>query len=151
MDHGDSLLIGADHPGLHHLVGHQLLQDEGGHVLVVLGLDVGKVTLYGLEGEAEEVGPDLLELVHADVVVSTVVKILDITGASLLVMSHDLHSVPASLALGSAHGVDEDRAGDAGAVDLVVGVAHALVQSLQGEVCGMTRLLEEHMTWTTKN
>ena len=71
MDHGDSLLIGADHPGLHHLVGHQLLQDEGGHVLVVLGLDVGKITLYGLEGKAEEVRPDLLETVHGDGGVAT--------------------------------------------------------------------------------
>ena len=48
VDHGDALLVGADHPGLHHLARHQLLQHEGGDVLIVRGVDVGKITFYGL-------------------------------------------------------------------------------------------------------
>ena len=48
VDHGDALLVCSDHPGLDHLARHQLLQHEGGDVLVVCGVDVGKVTLYGL-------------------------------------------------------------------------------------------------------
>ena len=54
VDHGHPRLVAAYHPGLHDLVGDQLLQYEGGHVLVVLGRDVGKVALDGL-------GQNLLE------------------------------------------------------------------------------------------
>ena len=43
------------------------------------------------------------------------------------------------------HGVEEDWLGDGGAVDLAVGVGHALVQSLQGEVGGVVWLLQEHV------
>ena len=49
-----------------------------------LGLDVGKVTLDGLEGKAEEVCADLLEAVHGDGGVAAIVQILDITASSLL-------------------------------------------------------------------
>lgn len=49
VDHGDALLVGPDHPGLHHLARHQLLQHEGRDVLVVSGVDVGKITFYGLD------------------------------------------------------------------------------------------------------
>ena len=41
------------------------------------------------------------------------------------------------------HGVELDWLGDAGTVDLAVGSAHALVQSLQGEVGGVIWLLQE--------
>ena len=48
VDHGHALLVGSDHPGLHHLARHQLLQHEGRDVLIVSGVDVGKITFYGL-------------------------------------------------------------------------------------------------------
>ena len=44
------------------------------------------------------------------------------------------------------HGVEDDWLGDGGAVGLAVGVAHALVQSLQGEVGGVIWLLQKHVT-----
>ena len=48
VDHGDPLLVGSNHPGLDHLARHKLLQHEGGDVLIVCGVDVGKITFYGL-------------------------------------------------------------------------------------------------------
>ena len=112
MDHGDALLVGADHPGLHHLARHQLLQDEGGDVLVVSGVDVGKITFYGLninrvslhttnlistyylERKGEEVSSDLSETVDTDTVVTAVVQVLDITRLCVLVIGDNLTSVP---------------------------------------------------------
>ena len=99
MNHRHSLLVGSDHPGLDHLVGDKLLQDEGGDVLIILGLDVGKVALDGLEGEAEEVRPDLLETVHGDGGVAAIVQILHITALALLVMGNYLTPVPGTLTL----------------------------------------------------
>ena len=78
-------------PGLDNLATDKLLQHEGRHVLIVLWLDVGQVALDGLEGKTEEVSPDLLEAVHGEAGVTPVVKELDVTGASLLVMRHHLN------------------------------------------------------------
>ena len=112
VDHGDALLVGADHPGLHHLARHQLLQHEGGDVLVVSGVDVGKITFYGLninrvslhttnlsvlhylERKGEEVSSDLSETVDTDTVVTAVVQVLDITRLCVLVVGDNLTSVP---------------------------------------------------------
>ena len=77
-------------PGLDHLTADKLLQHKGGHILIILGLDVGQVTLDGLEGKAEEVCPDLLEAVHWEAGVAPVVKELDVTGTGLLIMRHHL-------------------------------------------------------------
>ena len=99
MNHRHSLLVSSNHPGLDHLVGDKLLQDEGGDVLIILGLDVGKVALDGLEGKAKEVCSDLLEAVHGDSGVASIVQILDITALTLLVMGHYLTPVPRSLTL----------------------------------------------------
>ena len=90
----------------------KLLKHEGGHVLVVLGLDVGQVTLDGLEGEAEEVCPDLLEAVHGQGGVAAVVEELDVTGAALLVMGHNLTPEPASVTRGGAHRVQDHWLGN---------------------------------------
>ena len=77
-------------PGLDHLTTDKLLQHKGGHILIILGLDVCQVTLNGLEGKAEEVCPDLLEAVHWEAGVAPVVKELDVTGTGLLIMRHHL-------------------------------------------------------------
>ena len=77
-------------PGLDHLTTDKLLQHKGGHILIILGLDVCQVTLDGLEGKAEEVCPDLLEAVHWEAGVAPVVKELDVTGTGLLIMRHHL-------------------------------------------------------------
>ena len=154
-------------PGLHHLTADKLLEHEGGHVLVILGLDVGQVALDGLEGEAEEVCPDLLEAVHGQGGVAAVVEELDVTGASLLVMGHNLTPEPAPVTRGGAHRVqdhwlgnlrgkgNQDPAPSIGdlsncsthpwTVELTVCVVHALVQALQGKVGGMAGLLKENV------
>ena len=46
---------------------------------------------------------------------------------------------------GSADRVEDRRLGDVRTVGVAVGVGHALVQSLQGEVGGMVWLLQEHV------
>ena len=66
-------------------------REKVGSFLVSLWLDVGQVALDGLEGEAEEVSPDLLEAVHGEAGVTPVVKELDVTGTGLLVMRHHLN------------------------------------------------------------
>ena len=99
-------------PGLHHLTADKLLEHEGGHVLVILGLDVGQVALDGLEGEAEEVCPDLLEAVHGQGGVAAVVEELDVTGAALLVIGHNLTPEPASVTRGGAHRVQDHWLGN---------------------------------------
>ena len=48
------------------------------------------------------------------------------------------------------HGVELDWLGDAGTVDLAVRPAHALVQSLQGEVGGVIWLLQKYVTCEEK-
>ena len=48
------------------------------------------------------------------------------------------------------HGVEDDWLGDVGTVDLAVGVAHALVQSLQGEVGGVIWLLQKYVACEEK-
>ena len=111
VDHRDALLVGSNHPGLDHLARHQLLQGEGGDVLVVSGVDVGKITFDGLniirvsfqtrnspshylERKGEEVSSDLPETVDTDTVVATVVQVLDITHLCVLVIGDNLTSVP---------------------------------------------------------
>ena len=97
----------------------------------------------------------------ADVVVAAVVEVLDITHLGVRVVGDDLTSVPTwqqrmteteiylvvcTFITGSrTHGVEEDWLGDGGAVDLAVGVGHALVQSLQGEVGGVVWLLRKYV------
>ena len=60
VDHGDALLVSSDHPGLDHLCRHQLLQHEGGDVLIVRGVYVGKIALDGLEREQVRLVTSLL-------------------------------------------------------------------------------------------
>ena len=60
VDHGDALLVCSDHPGLDHLARHQLLQHEGGDVLIVRGVYVGKIALDGLEREQVRLVTSLL-------------------------------------------------------------------------------------------
>lgn len=155
-------------PGLHHLTADKLLEHKGGHVLVILGLDVGQVALDGLEGEAEEVCPDLLEAVHGQGGVAAVVEELDVTGAGLLVMGHNLTPEPAPVTRGGAHRVQDHGLGNLRGkgkvkfwlhrseisqncsthpwtVELTVSVVHALVQALQGKVGGMAGLLKENV------
>ena len=99
----------------------------------------------------------------ADVVVAAVVEVLDITHLGVRVVGDDLTSVPTwqqrmteteiylvvcTFITGSrTHGVEEDWLGDVGTADGAVGVGHALVQSLQGEVGGVIWLLQKHVTW----
>ena len=45
------------------------------------------------------------------------------------------------------HGVEDDWLRNGGAVDVAVGVAHALVQSLQGEVGGVIWLLQKYVAY----
>ena len=108
MNHGNSLFIGSNHPGLDHLARDQFLQNQSGDILVVLRLDVGKVTLDGLEGKREEVSPDLLQAGGGHAGVAPVVEILHVAGLGLVVVGDDLAPVPASLARGRAHGVEND-------------------------------------------
>ena len=100
-------MINVNLPGLDHLATDKLLQHEGRHVLIILWLDVGQIALDGLEGEAEEVCPDLLEAVHGQGGVAAVVEELDVTGASLLVMGHSLTPEPAPVTRGGAHRVQD--------------------------------------------
>ena len=65
-----------------------------------------------------------------------------------IIVSQEMKQSSASLTFitGSCtHGVEEDWLGDVGTVDLAVGVGHALVQSLQGEVGGVIWLLQKHV------
>lgn len=111
MDHGDALLVSSDHPSLDHLCRHQLLQHEGGDVLIVRGVYVGKIALDGLERagetchvstdtsiylerEREEISSDLSEAVDADVVIASIVQVLDITHFCVGVVGDNLTSVP---------------------------------------------------------
>ena len=48
MDHGHTLLIGPNHPGLHHLLSYQLLQHKSRDILVICRVDVGQVALNSL-------------------------------------------------------------------------------------------------------
>jgi len=148
VDHGHALLVGSDHPGLHHLARHQLLQHEGGDVLIVSGVDVGKITFYGLERQGEEVSSDLSETVDTDTVVTSVVQVLDITHLCVLVIGDNLTSVPTFITWSCTDGVEEDRLGDVGTVGLAVGVGHALVQSFQGKVGWVIWLLQKYVAST---
>ena len=116
-----------------------------------------------LEGERKEVCSDLLETVDAEAGVSAVVEVLDVAAVVLLVVAHDLAPVPPALARRRAHAVQHNRLRHLRvkylsnyqiflysynyrrAVELVVGVGHALVEPLQGEVSGVERLLQEHV------
>ena len=64
-----------------------------------LGLDVGKIAIDGLEGKTEEVYPHLFEAVHGNGGVASIVRILDITALTLLVMGNYLTTEPDSITL----------------------------------------------------
>ena len=117
-----------------------------------------------LEGERKEVCSDLLETVDAEAGVSAVVEVLHVAAVGLLVVAHDLAPVPPALARRRAHAVQDYRLRHLRrkyflsnyqiflysynyrrAVELVVGVGHALVEPLQGEVGGVEGLLQEHV------
>ena len=48
VNHRHPLLVGPDHPGLNHLLRHQLLQRKGGDIFVICRVDIGKITLDSL-------------------------------------------------------------------------------------------------------